>query len=145
VSRLRSRLVEGGELDAHVDAAAAANRDVLAWLAAQRPSCHDEVGEALLRSAERCGEWVAFSPSFASYRYIALVTARRVFALGLGQRTVAYRLPAVLHATALQSGGAAADDIGSDWVRFELFRADHPAPDLDFWTLKAYAFAREAE
>ena len=138
-----SRLVDGGELDALVDVADVANRDVLAWLAAQRPSCHDGVGEALLRSAERCGEWVAYSPSFASYRYVALVTARRVFALGLGLRSVGYRLPASLRATALKSGAVAADDLGPVWVRFELFRADHPAPDLDFWTLKAYSSARE--
>src|SRR5437879_3125872 len=120
----RTRLVNGGELTPLVDAHS--NSDVMKYLAEQQPSCHDETGEALLRSAQGCGEWVAYSPSFERYRYVALVTDRRIFALGVGQRSVCYRLSRALRTTALQTGAVAAEEIGPDWVSFELSRADWP-------------------
>ena len=92
-----------------------------------------------------CGDWVAFSPSFRQCLYVVLITDRVAFALGHGQRSVCYRLPDPLRATALATGAVAAADIGDDWVRFELYRPDWPAPDLPFWTLKAYAAVRSAE
>jgi hypothetical protein len=119
------------------------NVSVLAYLAERRPSCHSDTGDALLRSAEKCGDWVAFSPSFRECLYLALVTHRTVFALGLGQRSVLYRLPEWLLATALSTGAVAASEVGPKWVRFELFRPDWPQPDLAFWTLRAYVGARE--
>lgn len=135
------RYIEGGELGDLIDASR--NQDVAGYLAHHRPSCHSDTGAALLRSAESCGEWLAFSPSFGQCRYVVLVTNRTIFALGLGQRSVCYRAPGALRATALASGAVDALDIGVDWVRFELFRADWPAPDLPFWTLRAYAAARQ--
>src|SRR6185295_18255780 len=95
-------------------------------------------------SAEKCGDVVAFSPSFRQCRYVALVADRRLFALGIGQQGIYYRLPPTLRSVALASGATAGAEIGDDdWVRFELFRVDWPAPDLPFWTLRAYAAARE--
>jgi hypothetical protein len=135
------RFVDGGDLADLIDQAR--NADVAAYLTEVRPSCHSDPGDALIRSAERCGEWVAFSPSFQQYRYVALVTNRTIFALGLGQRSVLYRLPPPAHAIALATGAVEASEIGPEWVRFELFRIDWPAPDLPFWTLSAYAAARE--
>jgi hypothetical protein len=133
------RHIDGGDLAELVDASR--SRDVAAYLAEHRPSCHSDTGDALLRSAEGCGDWVAFSPSFRQCRYVALVTNRTVFALGLGQRSVCYRIPGRLRATALATGAVGAGEIGPDWVRFELFRADWPTPDLPFWTLRAHAAA----
>jgi len=135
------RYVDGGDLSALLDPGP--NRDVERYLAEHRPSCHSDTGDALIQAAEKCGEWLAFSPSFRQCRYVALVTNRRVFALGVGQRTVCYRLPARLRSTALATGADSAAEIGAEWVRFELFRADWPAPDLRFWTSRAYAAARE--
>ena len=77
------------------------------------------------------------------YAGYPLVTKRTIFALGVGQQSVCYRVPGALHATALATGAVEAANIGNDWVRFEIFRADWPAPDLSFWTLRAYAAARQ--
>ncbi|OFV93558.1 MAG: hypothetical protein A3G76_08630 [Acidobacteria bacterium RIFCSPLOWO2_12_FULL_65_11] len=118
--------------------------DVVIMVSEHQPSCHDDTSDALLRAAEKCDEWIAYSPAFQQYRYVALVTKRRVFALAIGQRSVYYRLPKTLHAVALQTGATEAADIGPDWVCFDLFRSDWPTPDLPFWTLNAYAAAREA-
>jgi hypothetical protein len=135
------RFVDGVDLGTVADADV--NGEVFAYRAAHRPSCHSDTGDALIRSAERCGDWVAYSPSFQQCRYVALVTRGRIFALGIGQRSVLYRVPDHFLRTALASGAALAAEIGPNWVRFELFRADWPAPDLAFWTLHAYAAARE--
>ncbi len=137
----RTRCVDGGDLGELVDADD--NRDVVRYLSEHRPSCHSDTGEALLRAAaERCGEWVAYSPSFAQLQYVALVTNRKVFALCIGQGWVCYRLSRESYPIALQTGASEAGEIGTDWVRFALFRADWPRPDLPFWTLRAYAAAR---
>ena len=136
------KCIDGGDLAELIDASR--NQDVAVYLAQQRPSCHSDTGVALIRSAEACGDWVAFSPSFRRCSYVALVTNRTVFALGIGQRSVCYRVPQTLHATALATGATEADEIGRGWVRFELFRADWPTPDLPFWTLRAYAAAKDA-
>jgi hypothetical protein len=137
-----NRYVDGGDLSEFVDADY--NRDAVRYLSEHRPSCHSDTGDALIRAAaEKCGEWIVYSPSFQQCRYVALVTNRRVFALGIGQGSVCYRLPQKLYAIALQTGATGAGEIGTDWVRFDLFRADWPTPDLPFWTLRAYAAARE--
>ena len=138
---MTGRIVDGGDLDGLLDPRP--NRRVLAYLALCRPSCHSDTGSALIEAAEKCGDWIAFSPSFAQCRYVALITGRRIFALGIGQRSACFRLPRALRKTARATGARRALEIGTDWVGFSLFRADWPAVDLPFWTLRAYAAARE--
>jgi hypothetical protein len=133
--------VEGGNLASLIDAAA--NQDAASYLASHRPSCHSDTGDALLKSAAGCGDCIAYSPSFRACLFVALVTGRRIFALGVGQASILYRLPEPLRATALSTGAIAASEVGPEWVRFELFRPHWPRPDLGFWTLRAYAAARE--
>jgi len=135
------QIVDGGDLEDLLDPGP--NRQVLAYLAVFRPSCHSDTGSALVEAAEKCGEWIAFSPSFAQCGYLALITRRRIFALGLGQRSACFRLPRALRKTALASGASRAPELGTEWVSFSLFKADWPAVDLPFWTLRAYAAARE--
>jgi hypothetical protein len=134
--------VEGTDLATLVDARA--NRTVLAYLAKSALSCHSDLGEVLLEVAKRrCGEWTAYSPSFAEYRYLALVTNQRIFSLGIGMSSACFCVPA-MKAIALDTGCLAAPEIGRGWVRAEMFQSDRPKPDLDFWMLKAYVAAREA-
>lgn len=140
-SRQSVRFVDGGDIATLLDASI--NADVVRYLESQNPSCHSDVGEALIGSAEKCGDWFAFSPSFQNYKYVALITRRKIFALGVGQRTICYRMPQSLRATAISTGAAEANEIGASWVKFELFRNDWPSPDLPFWTLRTYAAARE--
>jgi mannose-6-phosphate isomerase-like protein (cupin superfamily) len=138
-----TRTVDGGDLEGLVEAGP--NRDVLAYLAEHRPSCHSDTGSALMEAAEKCGDWTAFSPSFGQCLYVALITRGRIFALGLDQRSACFRLPGALRDTALATGATPALEIGADWVAFSLYEAGRPAPDLPFWTLRAYAAAREPD
>ncbi|MDB5389586.1 MAG: hypothetical protein JWM11_5232 [Planctomycetaceae bacterium] len=140
----RPNLIEGDSLAEYVDIVR--NQDVLAFLERVRPSCHSDNGAVLLNAAiDKCGEWIAFSPSFKNYRYVALVTNRVVFALGIGQSSVYFRLPDRLHSTALATGAVPANEIGGKWVSIELFRSEWPDPDVPFWTLRAYSAARQIE
>ncbi len=139
-----ANLVEGSSLAEHADVAR--NADVFAFLTESNPSCHSDNCAVLLKAAiEKCGEWIAFSPSLQNYGYVALVTNRTVFALGFGQSMVSFRLPARLYPTALATGATPAREIGQKWVSIELFRPDWPDPDVPFWTLQAYATARQNE
>jgi len=138
-----SHRIDGGALADLVDAGR--NAAVIAYLARFQPSCHSDPAAALISAAvARCGDWIVFSPSFTEYKYVALITNRTVFALGIGANSVCYRVPGQLHGTALTTGAVEASEIGRDWVRFELFRADWPAPDLLFWTLRSYAAVRNS-
>ena len=132
--------VTAGSLSDYVDEES--NAEVLAWLDANAPSCHSDLGEAMLVAAAGCGDCTAYSPSFVQCRYVAFITNRRVFAIGKGQGAACYRVPDELLATALSSGAESATELGAGWVRFIVFNAKRPAPDLPFWTLRAYAAAR---
>ena len=137
------RIVEGGELRALLTGAG--NEPVIAWLDEHRPSAHSDPASDLLDAARAtCGEWVAYSPSFSSCRYVALITNGRVFSLALDQRQVCFRVRGAEQAIAIESGGLARPELGAGWVAFQLYRPTHPKPDLKFWVLRAYAAAREA-
>jgi len=135
--------IDGGDLSELLDSGR--NGAVVAYLARLQPSCHSDPAGALIEAAAaKCGDWIAFSPSFREYKYLALITNRTVFALGIGMNCVCYQVPKRLHTTALATGAVEANEIGPNWVRFELFRSDWPTPDLPFWTLRSYAAARES-
>jgi hypothetical protein len=135
------KYIDEGDLGELIDASR--NRAVLSYLSQNQLSCHSDVADMLFRSTEKCGEWLAFSPSFRQLKYVALVTNRTAFALGIGQRSICYRLPEILRTIAFSTGATEAREIGTNWVRFELFRVDWPTPDLPFWTLRAYVATRE--
>ncbi len=73
---------------------------------------------------------------------MALITRGTVFAIGFGQRGVAYRLPPDLAAAALDAGAEPAQSIGPGWFALELFRAGGTGPDLGLWTRRAHAAVR---
>jgi hypothetical protein len=137
-----ANLVEGDSLAELVDVDR--NQDILSFLERVQPDCHSDNCQVLVDAAvKQCGEWIGFSPSFKSYGYTALITNRVIFSLAFGQRSVYFRLPDPFHEIALATGGVPANEIGWQWVEIELFRTNWPTPDVPFWTLKAYAAARQ--
>jgi predicted amidohydrolase len=119
-----------------------ANAPVLAWLSDK--SAHDEVASALLGATRALGDVVTYCPDPKQFRYVLAATRGIIFGVATGMNAVSFRLDREMRERALQSGAAAAPEIGPDWVSFTLFRSDWPAPDLPFWALKAYALARES-
>ncbi len=137
------RIVDGGDLRPLLTDTA--QETLLGWLEAERLSAHSDLASDLLDAARAtCGEWVSYSPSFGSCRYVALITSGRVFALAHGQQQVCFRVRGAEQAIALESGGVARPELGAGWVAFQLYRPTHPKPDLKFWTLRAYVAARGA-
>ena len=137
------RLIDGGDLRALLTGTA--QEPLLEWLEEHRPSAHSDPAADLLDAGRAtCGDWVAFSPSFGSCRYVALITDGRVFSLAHGQRFVCFRVRGAQQVIALESGGMAKPELGAGWMEFQLYRPSHPKVDLRFWTLRAYEAAREA-
>ncbi len=137
------RIVEGTELRPLLTGAG--NEPLLSWLEEHHPSAHSDPASDLLDAARAtCGDWVAYSPSFKSCRYVALITNGRVFSLARGQNELCFRVRGAEQAIAIESGGEARLELGAGWVAFQLYRPTHPKPDLKFWVLRAYVAAREA-
>lgn len=102
-------------------------------------SAHDDVASAFTEALERLGEYrVQRAPG--EYGALYAVTKDTVFGGVAGQASTYWRLRPGDVATALACGATQA--IGPDWVELVLFRTNWPAPDLPFWALRAYDFAR---
>jgi hypothetical protein len=99
----------------------------------------------LLRSIEFLGDVQSFCPDWNAYRYVVASTNSIIFGLAVGMHSIAFRLNPEKKEIALATGGEPLDAVGPDWVRFELFRPDWPAPDLKFWALRSYAYTRGNE
>ena len=138
---ITDHLQDGGELTDFMDKRA--QPLFVAWLAAHRPSAHSDVGDALLRGADEvCSEWTAFSPSYRSCMYVALLTQRRAFALAWNMQTVSVCVADAQVAVALALGCRRHEELGTGWVQFEMWLGRTPRPDLLFWLRAAYAHAR---
>ena len=57
-----------------------------------------------------------------------------IFAIGFGQRQLAFRLPADVLAAAQAQGGSIYDKIGPDWLGVDAFRAGAGDAMLQQWT-----------
>jgi hypothetical protein len=95
------------------------NADVLDFVRRVNPFAHSDVGSLLLDLGKRVEGAHAYSPSYAQCAYVVLHTeARKIVAIAFGQSGLAFRLPPVSRAAALEDGGGAATEIGPEWVLF---------------------------
>lgn len=117
------------------------NRQVLDYL--QGLSAHSDIAEALGAAVKPLGDVQLFSPDFQHYRYVVASTTGIIIALAVGMDTIGFRLDERMKARALVSGAADYSECGREWISFELFRADWPQVDTEFWARKAYVAARE--
>lgn len=101
---------------------------------------HDEAGGAFVESLARLGEYELRGDLRRLHAPYA-VTADTVFGGASDLALVYYRLHPRDLAIALASGAEPAP-IGPEWVRFVLFRADWPKPDLAHFARRAYDYAR---
>lgn len=112
----------------------AENADVLAFIRRANPFAHTDVGSLLFALARAIPGAGAYCPAPASCAYVVLHTgADRIVAIAYGQRGLAFRLPAALHAAALADGGALAPEIGPDWVRFDPWDLRRTNAQRDPW------------
>jgi hypothetical protein len=103
-------------------------------------SAHSDVSEEFLASLKKLGEYelCGTSKEFAA-PYI--VTENTIFCAAAGMSETYWRLRPSDIAIALATGAEPAA-VGSEWVVITLFRSNWPKPDLAYWALRSYDFAR---
>ena len=101
---------------------------------------HSDVGELFCASLKRLGEY-EIRGNLRSFGAPYAVTSGVVFAGASDMSFVYYRLNAADRAIALHTG-AETTNLGDEWVRLTLFRANWPQFDLKHWALRAYDYAR---
>jgi hypothetical protein len=114
------------------------NAEVIAFFAPL--SAHSDVAIELEKSLERLGDYrIAFMDR--QFGALYAITGDTIFAGASGMSHTFFRLRPADVATAMATG-AEPCGLGPEWVRIVLFRNDWPAPDLKFWALRAYDFAK---
>lgn len=101
---------------------------------------HSDVAGELLASLEKLGEFEC-RDSGGQYAAPYVVTAGIVFCGAAGMSETFWRLRPEDKDVAIATGAAPAP-IGPEWVTITLFRSNWPKPDLSFWALRAYDYAR---
>lgn len=101
---------------------------------------HSDVAVLFCGSLKRLGEHEVRG-DLRSFSAPYAVTSGVVFAGASDMSFAYYRLNATDRAIALQTG-AETTDLGEEWVRLTLFRANWPQFDLGHWALRAYDYAR---
>jgi len=103
---------------------------------------HSDVAEVFVASLERLGEYeLRHAPAHSGYGAIYAITKGIVFCGVAGGLQSYWRLRPHDFDTALSTGADRAP-IGPEWVTITSFRNDWPQPDLPFWALRAYDYAR---
>lgn len=103
-------------------------------------SAHSDVAETFLAALEGLGEYEQRAGA-RDYAAPYIVTKNIVFCAAADMSDTYWRLRPRDVEIALATG-ARPTDLGADWVKIALFRADWPRPDLAHWALRAYDFAR---
>lgn len=106
-------------------------------------SAHSDVASELVASLKRLGEYeIRYAPR--EYGAAFVTTKNTVFCGAAGMNCTYWRLRPPDVDVALATGAVMAP-LGPDWVAIELFRGNWPKPDLPFWALRAYDFARTGQ
>ena len=106
----------------------------------QALSAHSDVGTELLAALKPLGEYEVQGGG-AKFAALYCTTKDIVFCAASGMSDIYWRLRPSDVGIAL-AAGAQTTDLGPEWVKFTLFRANWPQPDLAHWALRAYDFAR---
>ncbi len=122
------------------------NAGVLAFIAREQPSAHDDVATALIDAAKGLPNARRYCPDPPAYAYVALHTAAwRMFGLAIGMSTVAFRLPSDLEQEATTDGGTPLPDPGPGWFAFQPWDVALPKSATDErvrrWCRAAYEAA----
>jgi hypothetical protein len=106
-------------------------------------SAHSDIAEELVASLKGLGEYeVKRAPR--EFGAVFGVTRATIFCGAAGMDATYWRLRPRDLSVALRSGAEQAS-IGSEWAKILSFRSDWPRPDLPFWALRAYDYARSGE
>jgi hypothetical protein len=121
------------------------NADVLEFIRRKNPFAHSDVGSLLLALGKGIPGARAYCPSYSQCAYVVLHTeAWRIFAIAFDMRGLAFRLSPGSASDALANGGAAAPQIGPNWMTFAPWgpaSAVNERANLERWCTQAFADA----
>ncbi len=103
-------------------------------------SAHSDVALELEAALERLGNY-RLEVMDRQFGAIYAITGDTIFCAAAGLNGTFFRLRPVDVETAYKTG-AEPCGLGPEWVRIALFRNDSPKPDLAFWALRAFDFAK---
>lgn len=103
-------------------------------------SAHSDIEDELISSLKGLGDY-ELKRAPAEFGAVFAVTRGRIFGGAAGMNATYWRLRPSDLSVALRNGAEVAP-IGSEWVKMICFRSDWPQPDLAFWALRAYDYAR---
>lgn len=106
-------------------------------------SAHSDVAEEFLVALEKLGEYECRGGP-GEWAALYAVTNDVIFGAAAGMSETFWRLRPADIEIALATG-AQRTDLGPEWVKVTLFRCDWPKPDLAYWALRAYDFARTGD
>jgi len=106
-------------------------------------SAHSDIADELVASLKGLGEYELKLES-REFGAVYVATRGTIFCGAAGMDATYWRLRPFDLSVALRSGAEQAS-IGSEWAEMTSFRADWPRPDLSFWALRAYDYARRGE
>jgi hypothetical protein len=106
-------------------------------------SAHSDVASELVASLKRLGVYkIRYAPR--EYGAAFATTKNTVFCGAAAMNATYWRLRPADVEVALATGSIETP-LGPEWVMIELFRNNWPRPDLPFWALRAYDFARTGQ
>src|SRR5205085_538805 len=122
------------------------NYHVVRYLEEHHPPAHSDVAEELIIASKDVPDRRWHCPDGLNCSYIFFHTQGVVYALAVGQTTLAFRLPEHRITEALRTGGESFEQAGSGWVAFNPFRVEIPTiqmrADMKCWCEAAYEHAR---
>jgi hypothetical protein len=107
-------------------------------------SAHSDVFTEWRDAHKRLGDYELRYGAPGSSAAVYAITKNIVFSGVTNMNSTYWRLRPRDVSVALATGAVAAP-FSSDWVMIEVFRSDWPKPDLPFWALRAYDFARTGQ
>ncbi len=124
------------------------NREIIEYIRRHNPFTHPDIGTELIRLGRRLPDAHHYCPDFAACAYVVLHTdADVIFAIGIGMKQIAFRLPPAVVGEAVAGGAAESSDIGADWlscVPFARGAARAPVAErLERWSAAACGYAQQ--
>jgi hypothetical protein len=99
-----------------------ANHSIIEYIRRANPSAHSDLGDLLIKLAQRITGAHYYCPNFPACAYVVLHTdGNLIFAIASGMWKFAFRLPPKVVSQAVADGTGEYSDIGSDWLLVDAF------------------------
>lgn len=119
------------------------NAKVVRYLKKKGPSAHGDLVDELLLASNEIEDRQVYCPDVQKFAYSLLYTTSGIiYAVAVGMRVLAFRLPEAEISNALSSGAASYPELGEGWMAFEPFQPEIPMEmvrkDLKYWCELAF-------